>query len=60
MQAQLSSVMDWLGRAMIDFTPHMMSEVQEMNEDLKEFGVPDLSDVSESEEGANESDVHSE
>ena len=45
---------------MIDFTPHMMSEVQEMNEDLKEFGVPDLSDVSESEEGANDSDGHSE
>lgn len=39
LQTQLSSIMDWLGRAMIDYTPHMMSEVHEMNEDLKEFGV---------------------
>lgn len=35
LSSQLSPIMDRMGRLMTDYSPHLMNEVQEFNEDIQ-------------------------
>ena len=40
--------MDWMGRIMSDFSPHLNQEVQEFNDDLIQFNVAEIDEGLES------------
>lgn len=39
LSSQLSPIMDRMGRLMTDYSPHMISQVNSFNDDLREFDV---------------------